>query len=113
MFEQLLNKKCDINIILSPSSRWGDGASLPLLEGNVPCRIEPISGNEQFSFCKMRSEATHKIFMNYRKLEADYLIYIEGKYYRIIPPIGFIGGEEYHLELIVKELSKEEVDSVY
>ncbi|MFA7167435.1 MAG: hypothetical protein WC096_00890 [Sphaerochaetaceae bacterium] len=96
-----LDKTARILRETAASGDWGDTGTLTQVAA-VPCRIQASSGNETADG-KIRSEATHLVFMEMTGLLTTDWLEIDGVRYDIIPPLIDAGGAGHHLQAWVKE----------
>ncbi|WP_320130254.1 hypothetical protein [uncultured Sphaerochaeta sp.] len=100
-FESRLDKTANILRKTPATGAWGSVDSLDKI-GEVLCRIQSSSGRE-YTNGKIRTEATHMVFMDKTDLLTSDILEIEGTRYEVIPPISDAGGAGHHLQVWVKE----------
>jgi|GEM_PF-2983745 hypothetical protein len=101
-FEGLLNTTCSI-LRPSRSDAWGGKASYDVVASGVPCRIQPVGGNE-WRDGMVRGDATHRLFLKRGAgVRSSDIIDINGIRYDVVPPVADAGGQGHHIELALKE----------
>lgn len=100
-FAAMLNKTAKVIRTVPASGAWGSTDTLQPV-ADIPCRIQASSGRE-YADGRIRTEATHLVFMGMFELHTDDLLEIDGKRFEVVPPLIDAGGAGIHLQVWVKE----------
>jgi len=100
-FASRLDKIANILRVIPASGSWGSVDTLGIA-ASVACRIQASSGREYING-RIRTEATHLVFMDPVDLFVTDVLEIEGKRYEVVPPVSDAGGAGHHLQVWVKE----------